>query len=192
MGTIDGTPPPVPAKGVRRIDGFVMGYTMEVGYKNRVCESGSWYTSFWEAGSALEWKTGSGPRSKVKSRIRIIIRVKIKELWRLKLEPWRNVDAQMEDAMAQKELWVCRLYRSQIASLWFGSGSESKCKVLSGSASRWKKSDHDPDRDPHQSEIGIRILIMEIRIRNTVKNQMQDRLTVLPSFIFSYYAISKP
>jgi hypothetical protein len=27
MGTIDGTPPPVPTKGVRRIEGFVMGYT---------------------------------------------------------------------------------------------------------------------------------------------------------------------
>ncbi len=45
------------------------------------------------------------------------------------------------------------------------------------------KSDPDPDRDPHHSETGIRILIMEVRTRNTVKNYMQDRLTVLvPAF----------
>ncbi len=43
----------------------------------------------WGSGSASVWKAGPRSASKSKGWIRIRIKFKIQELWRLKMEPWR-------------------------------------------------------------------------------------------------------
>jgi len=48
-------------------------------------------------------------RIKVKRRIRIRIKIKIQELWRLKMGPWRAVDAHNEVGASKMEPWMgCR------------------------------------------------------------------------------------
>ncbi len=71
------------------------------------------------------------------NRIGIRIKVKIQELWRVKMDPWRAVDTQLRFGFSKwsHEDSVASIRR--FASHWWetGSGSASKWNFLSGSGS---------------------------------------------------------